>query len=381
MVGRSPTSGFSLFGLGRGASDLAQSTTSAFDLISLYQRYFGRYPEDSSVMDFHSTRSGGDYQSLRRGLLLSNEYKKHVFDAVPSRGGTFFSIIPDAPKICVLGNCQAPNIARAVAAIAQEPVSVCGLEIMDVFQSAPEMVQLVKGADFVIPCQTYSKEYDVLSVDTIKNEYKKVTYEYSPIHFTGLHPDILTLGSFGKRIQSPLGDYNSRIILSSYINSLTEAKCVESFRTDTYERAGYFYEFGWSTDTLLRREEALGDGGIRIAAWFVDEIKRAPLLYTVNHPTSRVFVKYAQLVLDAVGLKYRSVPAELVNNSLANDVFWPIDSAFSEKNGVKYSTEAVFWRNNVSFSLDEFVWRSYRAYQQIGAEALRVAMDERVIPM
>jgi len=359
-----------------------QGRYSPSDVIAAFQYYLGRYPEDQAAFDWHQEKTGGKLDRLREIFGNSDEFRQGISNPTRSSIGTFFAPRTNAPKICVLGNCQGPNIAMAISAISKQAVSVCGLEIMDVSNRLNEFERIIADSDYVVACQVFNEKYRPLSPDAIRKKFGKPVLEYSPVHFTGLHPDMLVLGNYGQRIRSPLGDYNSRIVLSAFVNGLSQAQTVEQFNRSVYARAHYFEEFEWSTKVMTEREgKFAGENGITIADWFLPEVLRAPLLFTINHPNSRVFERFARLILDRVGVERHDVPSELIPNALASGAIWPVDPIIAEANGASYSTKLTYWANNVPLPLDEFIWRSFQAYEQLGTEVLGEAMGAAVIEM
>ncbi|MGE6693718.1 WcbI family polysaccharide biosynthesis putative acetyltransferase [Sphingobium limneticum] len=349
------------------------------DTLSAFQYYLGRYPESHDVSDWLEKTSEGSFLRMREALGQSDEFRSRDNTVAKPRQGTFFAPRPDAQKICVLGNCQGPNIAMALAALSKEPLSVSGLEIMDLPNCRPEMLKLVQDADTVVACAVFNPAYTDVAPETIRTAYGKRVLEYSPIHFTGFHPDILILGHFGERIRCPMGDYNSRIVLSAYLAGLSPEEASRQFNRDVYERAGYFNEFHWSSDTMMTREDRLGPDGIRIGEWLLSTIKTTPLLYTVNHPNSHVFVEFAARILDKLGISRIATAAELVGNSLMGSARWPIDPIIAEAHGTWYSTPPVYWADNVPMPVEEFAWRSYLAYDCHDRQLLVDGMGERAI--
>lgn len=343
-----------------------------------YQYYLGRYPESISAKDWHEYNSGGDFAAMRDALTDSDEYRiSGLFSTPKPRIGTFFHPQENSPKICVLGNCQGPEIAKAIAAMATVPISVCGLEIMDIAHTRNEMIDLIRSADHIVSCKVYSEEYSDISCEIIREKYKKDVIEFSPIHFTGVHPDMIVLGAYGKRVQSPIGDYNSRIILSAFISGMSQLETADLFREETYERSGYFNEFGWSETTMIEREEKLGENGVRIAEWFLREVKQTPLLYTVNHPAPTVFGKFAEKILDHVGISRRNAAVNLAGDKLSTDVIWPVEPEVAARHGIAYDTAPLYWKGGVALTREEFVWRSFKSYATIGNEFLIDAIGPR----
>ena len=343
-----------------------------------FQYYFGRYP-DPAAQDFFRHNGIASADTIRDTLSQSAENAGNLHGSRRFQGGTFFQWNVGAQKVCVLGNCQAPGIARAIAHFAQQPLSVAGLEIMSISNYRAEILAVTESADVILACKTYSPEYSALSAATLRERYKKRVIEYSPLHFCGLHPDISILGTFQRRLLCPLGAYNSAIILSSYLHGLTELECLRVFNEATYRAAGFYTEFTRSENEFYRREELLQGESVRIASWFFDELKRTPLLLNVNHPTSSVFAQYAARFLDLMDLEVADQAPDTLPNLLTTDAIWPVLPEIAQEHHLTYKSAPIFWQNMVALSLEEFVRGSYKSYEKCDAAELRYAAGDRLI--
>jgi hypothetical protein len=72
-------------------------------------------------------------------------------------------------------------------------------------------------------------KFDWLCTDHIRERSSHV-HSMTDLVFRGLHPDICYLGSMGRRVQGPLGDAHSKLIISAYLNGYSTDECVQFFR-------------------------------------------------------------------------------------------------------------------------------------------------------
>jgi hypothetical protein len=190
-------------------------------------------------------------------------------------------------------------------------------------------------------------------------------YTFTNLFFSGLHPDITYLGNMGRRIQSPLGDYHSKIILHSYLQNTSVEACIKSFNQKTYELFKYFDEFNISTDNLMKRDESIS---IKFAKEFIEKVKNTPSLYTINHPTGEIFQELSFLIASKIGLKLARTPNSMLPNHLSNSTWWPIYPEIADFFHLKYETPFIFKqpmsRGGKFLSLENFVLSSYRLYHE-----------------
>lgn len=349
------------------------------EVISAFQYYLSRYPENEQTISYLHSVSGGNFNILRERIAEAPEYERNLHRAHPAKTGCFFKPVANAPKIVVLGNCQGPNIAMALSSICAVPISTCGLEIMSIDTDRSEMMKIIEDAQYIVSCKTYNDIYKDLSAESLRNRLGVPIIEYSPIHFTGIHPDIIVVGKYGKRIIGPIGDYNSKIILSAFCRGMSTQECLESFNEETYRKAQYFEQFSLSARTMLEREAALGEYGLKIGEWFIEEVKNSPLLYSINHPTSSVFIRFASEILDLIDMPRRMVPSEIVQNTLHGQVIWPVDQEISGHHNISYDSGPLYWSNGVALDREEFIWRSYKSYSSIGKDLILDALRDEII--
>lgn len=95
---------------------------------------------------------------------LAGPFRNTLARPFPS---TFISWSPQAPKVCVLGNCQGPNIAKALNAVSRAPLSTCGLEIMAFSSNKASFFKAIDSADYIVACKTYSPEFEEINIEAL----------------------------------------------------------------------------------------------------------------------------------------------------------------------------------------------------------------------
>lgn len=187
---------------------------------------------------------------------------------------------------------------------------------------------------------------------------------FTNIHFCGIHPDITYLGGRGLRIKSPLGDYHSKIVLSSYLNNLSPEECERRFCCDKYSEYGYYDEYDKSSNELTKRDEAID---IRFSETLIDIIKNRYSLYSINHPVGSVFSLLSDHILSHLGLEQMQFPNGMGFDSLSESQWWPIYREIGINAGLNYSTPLTFKRAKAdgggAIDLTKFIAESFDCYR------------------
>jgi len=227
-----------------------------------------------------------------------------------------------------------------------------------------EFLRIADDGSYIILTFANSEIFGDFSTNCLKNRFGNV-FNITNIYFSGLHPDITYVGDRGGRLQSPIGDYHSKIVLHSYLTDRSAQQCRERFCGTEYSTIGYFDDYPKSADELLARDER---NEIAFGRFFLDVVKKHPSLYTVNHPTGYVFQEYTCFIARRLGLKCVRFPIPMLPNYLANSAWWPIYPEIAEEHRLEYRTPMVFKQPDVlggrMIGLDEFVNRSYENYDK-----------------
>jgi hypothetical protein len=190
---------------------------------------------------------------------------------------------------------------------------------------------------------------------------------FTNIFFTGLHPDMTYIGSLGKRILSPLGDYHSKICLLSYLKGYSVEKSASLFNTNTYEKLNFFNIWEESAKELISRDTQLD---IKFALEFLSTAKQEAALFTFNHPLATVFNKLLKNISKYLGVRYADYPASYFYNYLANNAWWPIYQEIGDCHKIPYSTPMLFKSPDhlarEMLDLANFISKSYKSYLDQG---------------
>lgn len=271
-------------------------------------------------------------------------------------------------KIAVIANCQCQPIAKSLASIfgmdcvIAIPIHLYGTKHFEL--PAKKFYEFTQGGDCVILTFQNAATFGSFSSENLKATYDKV-FTITNIYFTGIHPDITYVGDRGGRLQSPVGDYHSRLVLHSYLTGRSVRQCLERFTGQEYRNVGFFEEYDKSAMELMKRDLF---NSIPFAKRFLEIIKEQPSLYTINHPTGYVFQEFTQLIIEKLSIKHPKFPYAMLPNYLANSVWWPIYPEIADMHGLKYSTPMLFKQpDNIGgrhLSLIDFIASSYNRYSR-----------------
>jgi hypothetical protein len=250
-----------------------------------------------------------------------------------------------------------------IQSVIQIPVHLKGTE----HYSNP--IKMIEESEKCFTVLQFPESIDGLGfTEAAKAKFDRVV-NFTNIYFTGLHPDATYIGGMGKRFLSPVGDYHSRITYLAYSRGLGVEACVKKFSSETYEKLGYYSQWDSSSLELINRD---AKNDVKFAEEFLEITSRNLTLLTFNHPTSLVFNKLANRLLNFIGLKEITLPIESQPNFLATNAFWPVYENLDLSRKVSYKTPFIFKSadsfGKKIFNLDRFVSTSYDLYQNYGLE-------------
>lgn len=323
-----------------------------------FRYYLARPVESTATVEAHT-----EFADLRQALYSSKEACETYSKKVPR--SEFCMWRRNRPKIGILSNCQGPEIARAVASIAD--VSVYGLEVMLTKNaSASKFLELLDGCDYILSARM-SDEWDLFGTSAMKARYGSRLVTYTPVYYLGLHPDITYIGKTLLRIPSPVGDYHSRIILSHFLGDRPVEAALAQFSASGFANLNYLQIATGSEREYYDREQ-LSD--LKTAKWFFENLHREPLLYSLNHPTPVLTQQIARTFLEHVGIECKSINANLTPSGLSSNIIWPIHSFWADALGLDYQSSDVFHTSMYAMDLEEFAWRSYEIYRRVDRATL-----------
>ena len=273
-------------------------------------------------------------------------------------------------KIGIVANCQARPLAKVLEAfpgverVVSLPIHFFGSAH---FKKAEENFRsLIQDPDAIVLTQNLGDRFGAYETLTLKQEVEHL-YTITNVHFSGLHPDITYLGDQGGRIQSPVGDYHSKIVLHSYLTGCSVDDCLQRFNEEEFEQRRYFDEYRSAANRLLERDANLD---VQFAARFLEIASERPVLYTLNHPTAFVFQEFAFLIAQLFSFKAWRLPTEFLENILAGATWWPVYPPIPDVHKLKWTTPMLFRQpeslGGKLLDLESFVGACYAKYQAYG---------------
>lgn len=338
-----------------------------------YRLIMGREPESEAALarTAHACESLDD---VRTAFLASDEFQEKTGLRVPV-AGRFRSDVDGAPRLCIIGNCQSPEIARHLACITGLPVT--GRDVTHYHQaSRPSWLADCDEADLIVTIPL-SERFDGVQVPQLQARYPGRVRVMNAPFFEGLFPDLVFLGGIGRRLVGPM-DGHSKLTLRSYLRGETVESCTRTFNATSFERYGYFTAWQASKQELIRRD---ADVDIPLGDIFFEHVRTVPLLLTVNHPTTALYRMICEEICRTLDLPYAEVPLASMATAQAYWPVWPIFDALAEHHRLSYRTPQLFVREHEGWSLPRFVARSFEFYDRIGREPLVAALRAKPSPV
>lgn len=262
---------------------------------------------------------------------------------------------PGAKRILVLGNCQGPNLARALSATTD--ASVFGVEVMLYHKDPDYFEEAIDGADLIV-APRLGEDWGSIGTQALLARRPNDVVTYSLLYFDGLQPDMTYWGVRQDRVQSPFGDYHSKIILRSFFKGYSVERCLQEFNEDIFGELGFWDAAEKSLAEMRAREV---DTDIRCADFLEGAMRKEPCFHTMNHPRQTMFTHLAFAVCEYFGLKTFGTPL-YGYNALSGDVIWPVYREIAERHRCWFMDDQRYWRASHVMTREEFVWRSYKIY-------------------
>ena len=336
------------------------------------QFYLGRPPDSPEAVAYFLGSHGSSAASLQAAFLETPEVRRQKHP--PASIASFCVWRPGRPRIAVAGHCNATNMGRVIASMAD--VSVYAFDPVNCPQPEEQLLPYLDDADLLL-MPRLGAEFAPLDVPGLRARYGNKTLFYNLPVFEGLHPDLTYLGPRGVRVDSPIGHYHSKIAVQAYLDGLDLRQCLDRFAAGAVMALQPREIFAASRAEFYRRET---DMDIRIADWFFRTVKKRPLMYTVNHLTSETMIEIARLALRRFGIDHQVPAPMLVQNTLASSVIWPVYPKVARSLGLKYSTAPVIHVDHYTMPMQEFLLRSYDIFTRTDRERLeQTARDRKLV--
>lgn len=338
-----------------------------------YRLIMGREPESEAALE-RTARACETLEDVRAAFLASDEFLEKTGVRVPV-AGRFRSEAEGAPRLCVIGNCQGPEIARHLACITGLPVT--GRDVTHYHRANRESwLADCDEADLIVTIPL-SDRFEGVQVPQLQARYPGRVRVMNAPFFEGLFPDLVFLGEIGHRLVGPM-DGHSKLTLRSYLRGETIESCARAFNAASFNRYGYFAAWHTSKQELVRRD---ADVDIPLGDIFFEHVRTVPLLLTVNHPTTALYRMICEAICRAFTLRWAEVPLAAMATAQAYWPVWPIFEALAEHHRLSYRTPQIFVREHQAWSLPHFIGRSFAFYDRLGREPLLAALRGKPSPV
>jgi hypothetical protein len=203
-------------------------------------------------------------------------------------------------RIAVLGNCQAELIGPWLKA------SAPGLEIESMpfsfaikKEQEAEIYKIFDRCDFIF-CQRVADTHPCTFIRTsvLKNRYGDRAVSWPNAYFDGCFPGLCYIRDVkNTKILGPLDEYHFDFVFNAYIEGVSVEACTAMIEGDgVFEKHPDPVE--QSLGQLRMREEGLHDN-----------LTRARMFYTMNHPYNNVITTLVARLLNKAGLE-RHMPSD-----------------------------------------------------------------------
>lgn len=237
-------------------------------------------------------------------------------------------------RIFLVGNCQVEPIRIALSMFLPDCHFERAMLHLETDRDHESVKKRLDTSDLVLTQPVHQKNggWSTESILDIKGKDKVITF--NNMHFDGFHPDLTYLGFGANRLPATFGEYQSKIILASFLGGFDEKQCLEHFDGGAFEKMGYFSAYEESLEELARRSAEVD---VPFLAEFKDLLLGYPCMLTFNHPTSNVLIDYARKLAQVVSAKTGAVMADFpvspynLPNFLSEGLIWPIYPALAAK--------------------------------------------------
>ncbi len=252
---------------------------------------------------------------------------------------------PRAPRILVMGNCQAGTVAKAMRYLLPD----AQIDFISVFSVKRRFRRL---ADLIARADSYDAVFTSIYLPpfkdggTIRDLRARPNVRAIPtIAFAAYHPDVVSVGvqdmaTLQGLVSGPMGHSHSAVTLYAYLAGFSPAQALNLFSERVFERLGY-YEFWNEAVASLRKlgVEADYDLDADIARWS----RGGCFMHSTNHPKLVVMADIARGLLRKAGIPFETCDLEsFLPDEGAGMGSWPVYPEIAQHYGVPGS--ALFFK-------------------------------------
>lgn len=265
-------------------------------------------------------------------------------------------------KISIIGNCQIMSLGPCLQVMIPDGV------IESVWC---QFLEKFSPADFIF--LQIGQEHLLTKKD---GEHPAEIHFWPNFYYPGFHPDIVYVQAGENLVHSPLGDYNSALVVYGWMKKLSIKETLALFCEAVFEHLSYFEYMAHGDEYML--QEGLKTS-IDMAPLLAGWKKRGCFAHSVNHPKLFVICDIARALLKNAGIEcVVPEPERFLTDPLA-EVIWPVYPEIAARIG----TEGDYWfkvptskcrpgRTVEIIGLEQFIERSFELYRNFPRDQLKV---------
>jgi hypothetical protein len=262
-------------------------------------------------------------------------------------------------KISFVGNCQVAGLAACAQTMLPDAQVGCVHVGIDSTEPA-------RGNDFIFIQTNLSELVQRNDLWGEPSQFQLIPTFYYP----AFHPDLIYAKQGESQLQSPLGDYNSALVLYGWMKGLSVSDTIRLFCEPVFEHLGYFSYYEASRKALI-------DDGLRtnvdVESLFLEWARRGCFAHSVNHPKLYVLSSIVANLFRQLGIPIATTrPEDFLHDNLADSAVWPVYPEIASRLGIAGDYEFKLplhlckaGRTIEVLDLPEFVQRSFACYSSI----------------
>lgn len=262
----------------------------------------------------------------------------------------------------VLGNCQVGGIADSLELLSGGSKVEGVLLSSDPRTLHSELNKHIESVKNVV--LIHDSVRNIISANDALLKFDRPQNVYIPtISFAAFQPDIQYAFVNGAVVKSGLdSDWNSRIMMWSYTNRLSQKETRHLFREEVFQSLGYFDEWNRSSETLRK---SFDDCGFDYGRWIRSVQRTGIFMYGINHPMQIGLSQLAVQISEKVFPKSHAPVEDLhtFTTDYLSHIVWPVYPEIGDHLGVEGS---YHWRvANKHASLTEFIELCFASWDKI----------------
>jgi hypothetical protein len=277
-------------------------------------------------------------------------------------------------KALIISNCQVAPLSHALALHCRDlRIDTLPVHLLDDTNNHIVQEAFKVDYDFVITVPL-SESFGEITTSRIGNHFANICTIPS-IYFAGLHPDLTYLGNMGQRVNGPLVDYHSKLVIAAHVLGIPEKDVSNLFSDSVFGAIGHYEIYERSLREITEREKAID---VPVSDIIVAAFRNGLAMYSINHPSHLVIGPFVARLAEHLNIRYG---VELtgwpvgqgIQDSLSSDVIFPIYPPVAERFGCPAGSYQFKppTRGGVAVNaipLKTFISLEYRALSEAGVD-------------